>query len=294
MIRSLILSTKYWSLEEQKINKNMVYDNFVKKITQQHITSRYRKYEKHKGVMKHILTHNMFHRMLLPGIHLLRKIRKLELNVVADRRDKKETPVIYACTHIGGFDIETLFEAIADPCYLFLADPREIYINFDGFLLWLNGVICFESDNKMDRNIAKEKAIELLKSGGGLMIFPEGAWNIYESLPVMPLFWGTADIAIKSESTIVPVAIERYGKKYFVNIGRKVDNHLRTKMDKSILTQILRDEMATLKWEIWEKQGKHKRSDLDDCSETFLNQIFGEKNTSVTLEDVLKCRYYPK
>lgn len=169
VIRSLILSTKCWSLEEQKINKNMVYDNFVKKITQQHITSRYRKYEKHKGVMKHIL-----------------------------------------------------------------------------------------------------------------------------SLPVMPLFWGTADIAIKSESTIVPVAIERYGKKYFVNIGRKIDNHLLTKMDKSILTQILRDEMATLKWEIWERQGKHIRSELGNGRETFLNQIFNEKNTSVTLEDVLKCRYYPK
>ncbi len=188
------------SLEEQKINKNMVYDKFVKKITQQHIASRYRKYEKYKGVMKHISTHNMFHRMLLPAIRLMRKFRKHELIVVADRRDKKEVSVIYACTHIGGFDIETLFEAIEDPCYLFLADPREIYFNFDGFLLWLNGVICFESDNRTDRNIAKEKAIELLKSGGSLMIFPEGAWNIYESLPVMPLFWGTADIAIKSET----------------------------------------------------------------------------------------------
>jgi len=79
---------------------------------------------------------------------LLRKIRKNELSVICDRRLEKNTPTIYACTHIGGFDIETLFEAIESPCYLFLADPREIYINFDGLLLWMNGVRRFRKQVK--------------------------------------------------------------------------------------------------------------------------------------------------
>lgn len=198
--------------------------------------------------------------------------------------------VVYACTHIGGFDIENLFEAIKSPCYLFLADPREIYMNFDGCLLWLNGVICFESDDKEDRKFAKERAVNLLNAGGSLMIFPEGAWNIYESLPVMPLFWGTAGMAIEADVDIVPVAIERYDDEYCVNIGGNIDVK---GADKSELTDLLRDKLASLKWEIWESKGINKREGLIDTREKFLETMFGDKNTSVTVEDVLKCRFYP-
>lgn len=272
----------------------MSYKYVVALITKWHIKLRYRKYCRNGARIGNVAFHNACHKALLPGIKLLRMLRKKEFIVVDDKRENKNITAIYACTHIGGFDIETLFEAIKNPCYLFLADPREIYINFDGLLLWLNGVICFESDNKKDRRIAKEKAIYLLKNGGSLMIFPEGAWNIYESLSVMPLFWGTANIAIESKTPIIPVAIERYDERYFVNIGKAIEVDKIKDINKSSLTNSLRDEMAALKWEIWEKQGGFLREDLKDSRESFLGQMFHEKNTSVTIEDVLKTRYYPE
>lgn len=126
------------------------------------------------------------------------------------------------------------------------------------------------------------------------MIFPEGAWNIYESLPVMPLFWGTAEIAIESNTPIVPVAIERYGDTYFVDIGKNIGEAELKKYDKTQLTNKLKNELATLKWEIWESQGIYQREEITDSRKKFLSQIFEEKNTSVTIEDVLKCRFYPK
>jgi len=64
-------------------------------------------------------------------------------------------------------------------------------------------------------------------------------------------------------------------------------------IDKGMLTNLLRDRMAALKWEIWEKQGGYKREDFADSREAFLSRFFDEKNTSVTLEDVLKCLFYP-
>ncbi|MGN1198573.1 MAG: hypothetical protein ACI4TA_13380 [Acetatifactor sp.] len=145
---------------------SLFFKYIIENITKMHIASRYRHYRKKGITVKHIAFHNVCHRLLLPGIKLLRKLRQNELIIVDDKRKDKNIPVIYACTHIGGFDIETLFEAIESPCYLFLADPREIYLNFDGLLLWLNGVLCFESDNKADRKIAKEKAIHMLKKSG--------------------------------------------------------------------------------------------------------------------------------
>ena len=265
----------------------------VDKLTKFHIAKRYYDFQKNKGAMKNIGLHNCFHNLLLPGMKLLRKLRNEDLTVIEDKRKRRDKPAVYACTHIGGFDIETLFEAIEEPCYLFLGDPREIYCNFDGLLLCMNGVICFETDNKQDRYIAKERAIQLMNGGGSLMIFPEGAWNIYQNLPVMPLYCGAADIALKSQTAVVPVAIERYGTKYFVNIGAEIEVAEKHSLHKGELTQIIRDELATLKWEIWEKAGFFERKKLSDTRESFIDQIFGQKNTSFTVEDVLRTRYYP-
>jgi len=125
------------------------------------------------------------------------------------------------------------------------------------------------------------------------MIFPEGHWNIYESLPVMPLFWGAADMAIQSNTPIVPVAIERYGNRFFVKTGKRIEVKEIQKLNKTLLTNRIRNELATLKWEIWKAQGRHKRKNIQDNREEFLYQLFNEKNTSVTIEDVLRNRYYP-
>lgn len=38
----------------------------------------------------------------------------------------------------------------------------------------------------------------------------------------MPLYSGTAEMAIRSGAEIVPIAIEEYGKDYYVNIGKNI------------------------------------------------------------------------
>ncbi|MCR5558688.1 MAG: 1-acyl-sn-glycerol-3-phosphate acyltransferase [Butyrivibrio sp.] len=45
-------------------------------------------------------------------------------------------------------------------------------------MLYINGAIAFDSDHKKDRNIAKERSVDLLRKGENLIIFPEGAYNI--------------------------------------------------------------------------------------------------------------------
>lgn len=54
------------------------------------------------------------------------------------------------------------------------------------------------------------------------MIFPEGAWNVTENLPVMPLFAGAAEMGILTGAEIVPIAFEKYGKDFYVNIGKNI------------------------------------------------------------------------
>lgn len=261
-------------------------------LDQYYIKQRRRYYNKHGAVPKFIKLHNLLHWLLLPCIMLLRKINGIKLTVVCDERFKNKEPVVYACTHIGGVDIETAFEVIKKPCWLFLGDPREVYKNIDGFMLGLNGVICLDSKDKEDRKIAKETAIGLLQNGGSLMIFPEGAWNISVNQPVMGLFAGTADIAIKSNAQIVPVALECYGKHMYVAIGQNIEvaEHWN---DKYILTNHLRDALATLKWRIFESVEVQSRKDIPEhYRQTYINSIINDnKDTSYTEQDVIDTMF---
>ncbi len=196
---------------------------------------------------------------------------------------------------IGGVDIETAFEAIKNPCWLFLGDPREVYKNIDGFMLGLNGVICLDSKDKEDRLIAKETAIALLQNGGHLMIFPEGAWNISVNQPVMGLFCGTADIAIQSKAQIVPVALECYGKQMYVAIGENI-KVAGVWDDKYKLTSHIRDTLATLKWRIFESVDIWNRKDIpENYRKIFIDSIINDnKDTSYTEQDVIHTMFNDK
>ena len=261
-----------------------------------YIKKRKEAYKKTHGIPRHIRLHNFLHWFLLPCIKALRIAGKRNLIIYCDRRTKTHNPTIYACTHIGGVDIETAFEAIKYPCWLFLGDPREVYKNLDGFMLGLNGVICLDSKDKDDRRIAKETAIQLLKHGGNLLIYPEGVWNISENLPVGKLFIGTAEMAIQSKADIVPIAVEFYGNDLCVAIGKNMDISKFAIEDKYTVNQLLRDELATLKWTIWEQRGISKRALFpDNYSETFVNKIiYGNKETSYTVQDVLNTMFIDK
>lgn len=162
------------------------------------------------------------HPVLVCGMKVKHLFNKQKVTILVDKRLPTDRPIIYAATHIGWDDIEMILSSIDDHTYLFWGDPRESYRTMDGFLLGLNGTIICDTDNKADRFIGKETCVKWLAQGGNLLIFPEGAWNVMESLPVMPLYSGAAEMAIRTGAEIVPLAIERYGQNYTINIGRNI------------------------------------------------------------------------
>lgn len=255
---------------------------------------RQKRYNRYGAKAKLIPLHNCMHYVLVYVLKLMRLFEGRQLTVIGDKRQNKRTnrPIIYACTHIGGSDIESAFEAIKSPCYLFLGDPRELYRSIDGLMLGMNGVICFETNCKQDRRIARERSLSLLKQGGSLLIYPEGAWNITENEPVMKLFSGTADFALQSGADIVPVALERYGKHYYANIGKELLFSDFSGEDKHTITTKLRDCLATLKWEIWAYQGMHRRDNIPEgYGEDFLKTIMYLPIATYTVQDVLDTKF---
>lgn len=174
-----------------------------------------------------------------------------------------------------------------------MGDPCVLYKNLSGLLLYLNGSIFLETIDKEDRHIAYLRSIELLKGGGSLMIFPEGARNGTESLPVMPLFPGTAKMVMKTNVKIIPVAIEQYAKRFVIRFGSELlpDNY----NNHADLTQDIRDALATLKWDTWENEGIQLRSGLPkDFGEQFRREFEKRIYPWDTLETIEKARFRTK
>lgn len=168
--------------------------------------------------------------------------------------------VIYAVTHIGKWDFEIINEQITKPFYILAADFININKGFNGLFTKLNGVVYVNEKSNIDKHNTKEIMIRLLKAGNSMMIFPEGTWNLSENELIYDIPYGTASISIETNTPIIPIAIEQYENRFVINTGEKImpDNSI------SDLTQKIRDILASLKWEIWYKQGICKRNKLDD------------------------------
>lgn len=235
------------------------------------------------------------HRLVNGIIWLSCTLSGLKLTVIGDHRSKTDKPVIYACTHIGRYDVE-MAQLIADaPNYIFFGDPGEVYKRPDAIILFLRGTLYADTAYRDDCHIGKENAVRLLNQGGDLLIYPEGAWNITENQVVMPLYSGTAEIAIRTGAEIVPIAIEQYGKHYYANVGENISSAGYELPQKQQLTDILRDTLCTLKWEIWEQFPVTSRASLpEDAAEQYLAGIMSQSENGYTVEEIIRTRFHSK
>lgn len=235
------------------------------------------------------------HGLILGGLKLEGLFLKQKLHIVGDKRTMTDRPVIYACTHVGRYDIEMAFRAARKHCYLFMGNPGEVYRSFDGILLFINGIIFVDTAYKRDRYIGKETCIKLLAQGGSLLIYPEGAWNTTANKVVMPLFTGTAEMAIRTGTEIVPIAIEQRGKGYYANIGENINPSGYNLAQKQQLTNELRDALCTLKWEILERFAIEKRAKLSpDAAGQFLDGIMSQTANGYDLAEIESTRFCNK
>lgn len=279
-----------------------------------------RRYEYEQGIpLKNFGLRKIIHPLPLAAIILSRMSAGQKLHIIGDKREKTNTPIIYACTHIGGDDIQMAFEAIKKHAYLFLGDPEDLYQRIEGLLLHMNGAICMETRAqqsfidelielkiitpaeieelrdiiKQDRKIAYQRAIELLKKKNNLLIFPEGAWNLTPNLPVMKLYPGAVKMALETGAEIIPLAVEQYSNNFYVNIGENIKVTDRGATSVQCYNEKLRDALATLKWEIWEYQGTKSRKNCPN-EEDFIAEIMGRSDFVYKVEDVYETMYKDK
>lgn len=110
--------------------------------------NRHERFKQFGGQCRFLRLHSMAHYMLLFALKLIFAGESIKKNVLGDARRKTSHPIIFCPTHIGGKDIEMAFSMIRTPCWLVLADPRELYKSADGMMIQMNGSVLFDTYEK--------------------------------------------------------------------------------------------------------------------------------------------------
>ncbi len=257
---------------------------------------RIERFREGKGGVKRIPLHSIAHRILMPLLWCDQYIAGKRLTVINDARTKTKKPIIFCATHIGGADAEMSLLTIHDPCWVVVGDPRELYKNFDGALLEINGAIMLDTQYKEDRKAAKARMADLLKKGGNLLIYPEGAQDVSPNALLNHLYAGAVELAITCGADIVPIALHRDKNKYYANVGANISYEGCDYAERYKLTSELRDRMATLKWEIIEALPSVNRQDVKDTAyDDFLHDVFAmDASYTWTMDDVKASMFKPE
>lgn len=261
--------------------------------------SELRKYEYNQGKeLNGINLRKKIHFLVSIILDVDQLLSKEEIIILNDSHNNESyKSKIYACTHIGGNDIQRTFQAIKEPAYLMLGDPGILYKKLIYQGLKMNGVIPLETADREDRKIAYNRSIELLNKGGNLLIYPEGAWNVSPNLVVMKIFNGAVRMAKETGSEIIPIAVEQYDKKFYFNIGENYTIPKTTLKSEKELTADLRDKLVTLKWDIMKSQSMLRRNEIkENYLEKFQNEIVERCNYGYgfSLEDALRESFHEK
>ncbi|MDD2378122.1 MAG: hypothetical protein PHE05_04765, partial [Bacilli bacterium] len=140
------------------------------------------------------------------------------------------------------------------------------------------------------------RSVEVINNNVNMLIFPEGAYNVFEHLPIMKIFPGAVRMSKETNSEIIPIAIEQYGQDFLVDIGEniKIDNNMPNEEANGILTEIL----STLKWNIWKTQEIAKReSYTDEYINNFRQSVVDRDDYGdyvYTLQDIYETMYHDK
>lgn len=218
----------------------------------------------------------LIHPFLTKLLQIKSKISGLTYEFINENRVKHTNkPVIYAITHIGKYDYEMLMEACPTLFgYAFAGDWELMYMTVNDTFMQAMGVLWVDTSDKDDRKNSFHMMCKYLRQGVSFIIYPEGIWNLTENLPMMKIYPGVVKAAQQCDVSIVPIGIEQGGKHFLLNVGKEFSV---LNMDESVAVQLVRDTLATLKWEIWETLPKEKRKDIpNDYYEKFLNDRISE------------------
>lgn len=164
-------------------------------------------------------------------------------------------PQIFFCNHKSLLDIPCLL-AYLPAQYRYLAKEELFHIPLFGLALTRSGYLPIDRSNPRKAYQSMEAAIQHVRAGTSLMIFPEGTRSVDGKL--LPFKTGGASLALRAQVPVVPVVILgterilpkgtlRLGKgDVEIRIGKPIDAKVFKSGEKVMLSDEVRGHMARM------------------------------------------------
>ncbi|MDR0411095.1 MAG: 1-acyl-sn-glycerol-3-phosphate acyltransferase [Treponema sp.] len=148
------------------------------------------------------------------------KLTGCELKAWGQENIPKDGPVCFVSNHGSIFDIVLLLAYVGRPVG-FIGKKELLLVPLLNIWIFLLGGLFI--DRKKHRKAVRtiDRGVQHIREGHAMLIFPEGGRSRGKGL--LPFHVGSFRLAVKSESTIVPVSIrgsyEVFEKNYVLNPG---------------------------------------------------------------------------
>lgn len=200
---------------------------------------------------------------------LFRKLLPLfsstKLHIVHKESLPTGVPIVFSASHGHRDDVVVTLAIMSTHAYILWGSIPYFFNTFDGVSAWLNGVLLVDRKSKNSRAASKPKMLRAIDLGANLLIFPEGVWNKEPATTVQKLYPGVYDVAKEKHALVVPIASINEGPDSYAIMEKPFDI---SQYDREEGMKVLRDKLATAKYELMEKYSRGKRSDFGHGEET--------------------------
>lgn len=197
-----------------------------------------------------------------PLAAIFRMTLKHKVKLLRNDANTRCKPTIYVFTHVFKDDVAAVISCLGRSAHLLAGSKDGIMGTIDGVGIVLNGVIWVHRVDKESRAEAAARIKEVLRNGGDVIMAPEASWNLSPNLLVKKLSWGLLDFAKDTGSNIVPIAVDLVDDCYCVIIGSVFEHAGYPSKEAAI--GALRDEMATMVWELYTMKPPAKRDEITE------------------------------
>ena len=136
---------------------------------------------------------------------MLLRLSNIPLTVLGTRHLAPGTRYVYIANHNSLFDIPVVLAAVPDNIRIMYKQELERAPIF-GLALKMSPFIAVNREKSREASSALEEAVETMRHGSSVLIFPEGTRSTTGELGAFRR--GAIALAVRSETPIVPVIIE--------------------------------------------------------------------------------------
>lgn len=235
------------------------------------------------SVSKTILKKGIISRKVFAGLLRAIYLTQTDYRLVIDKREKlirTKKGRIFAINHRQADDIVLGANAVGKSAYIVFGNKYLALETTNGLGLWAYGMILIERDNVYSRNATYKKMKYVIESGGNIIIYPEGYWNLAddgqadenhladghnsENWLIQDINIGILRLAKETGCEIIPTILhydEVNKKRCYAHRGKafcvKKEDDIFIKKDE--LVQLMTD----MYWGLMERYSRYCRKDLE-------------------------------